>query len=60
MLEVFACVFIFSRMKEDEGQGKEDVTLKTMMSAKANERLKETLSMCHLGRTERKKYEGRS
>ena len=31
-----------------------------MMSAKANERLKETLTMCHLGRTRRKKYEGRN
>ena len=30
-----------------------------MMSTKDNERLKKTLSMCHLGRTRSKKYDGR-
>ena len=34
------CVFIFNRTKKDEGQVKENVTLKTMMSTKDSERLK--------------------
>ena len=32
--------FIFSRIKKDEGQGKEKCHAKSMMSKKANERLK--------------------
>ena len=85
------CVFIFNRIKKDEGQGKESVTLnmmstkakerlvvyfqqnkkgegqgqerchaKSMMNNRVNERLKYTLSFYRLGRTWRKKYEGRS
>ncbi len=50
------CVFL---QKKPRVKGrKEGVTLK-LMSTKDNERLKKTLSMCHLGRTRRKKYEGR-
>ena len=33
-------MFIFSRIKKGEDQGKEGVTLKTMMSTKTNENLK--------------------
>jgi hypothetical protein len=40
--------FIFSRIRKDEGQGKEKCHVKSMISKEANERLKETLSMCCL------------
>ncbi len=52
--------FYFSRIKKGEGQGKEKCHAKSMMSNGVKERLKYTLSMCHLGRTRRKKYEGRT
>ena len=58
-LQVFG-VFIFSRIKKGEGPGKGNVTVKTMMNTKANERLNKTLIMCLLDRTRRKKYEERS
>jgi hypothetical protein len=40
--------------KKDEGQGEKRCHAKSMMSTQANERLKDTLSMCRLGRTWRK------
>jgi hypothetical protein len=51
--------FIFIRTKQGEGQGKEKCHVKSMMSNEVNEKLGYTLSMCHLVRTRRKKYEGR-
>ena len=41
----FMCVFIFIRIKKDEGRREGQCQDKTMMSTKANERLKYALSM---------------
>ena len=40
LLEFPLSKFIFSRIKKDEGQGKEKCHAKSMMSKEANERLK--------------------
>ena len=40
------CVFIFSRIKKDEDQGKGRCHTKPMMSNETNERIKYTLNMC--------------
>ena len=53
-----ATMFIISRIKKARAKGK-TLHAKTMMSRKANEALKVTPNMCRLGRTQRKKNEGR-
>ena len=50
----------FHQNKKSQGSGKRKCHTTTMMSTKANERLKWTLIMWHLGKTREKKYEGRS
>ena len=54
----FEVVFIFSRIKKDEDQGKEKCHDKSMLSNETNERLKRDTQHGRLGRTRRKKYEG--
>jgi hypothetical protein len=49
----------FQQNKKKRGSREGKCHAKTMMSTKANERLKERLSMYLLDRTRRKKYEGR-
>ena len=52
-------LFIFRRIKKGESLG-EKMSHETMMTRKTDKELQQTPNMCHLGRTRRKKDEGRS
>ncbi len=54
---VYVCLFS-AEIKKKEDQGKERCHGKPMMSNETNKKMKYTLNMCRLGRTQRKKYEG--